>query len=59
MLQADVLPNMQFSATRKRLIQTYECSPLREYAAVDENADDISREEKADTVDDEGEKDEL
>jgi len=25
MLQADVLPNMGFSATRKRLIHTYEC----------------------------------
>jgi hypothetical protein len=27
MLQADVLPEMQFSATRKRLIKTYECIP--------------------------------
>ena len=26
MLQADVLPNMQFSATRKRLIVSYDCS---------------------------------
>ena len=25
MLQADVLPNMGFSATRKRLVQSYEC----------------------------------
>ena len=25
MLQADVLPNMGFSATRKRLIQEFEC----------------------------------
>ena len=25
MLQADVLPNMGFSATRKRLIHSYEC----------------------------------
>jgi hypothetical protein len=25
MLQADVLPNMAFSATRKRLVHTYEC----------------------------------
>jgi hypothetical protein len=25
MLQADVLPNMGFSATRKRLVHTYEC----------------------------------
>jgi len=31
MLQADVLPNMGFSATRKRLIQTYNCT------AADEN----------------------
>jgi hypothetical protein len=27
MLQADVLPNMGFSSTRKRLIQSYECLP--------------------------------
>lgn len=27
MLQADVLPNMTFSATRKRLIKSYECDP--------------------------------
>jgi len=27
MLQADVLPNMTFSATRKRLVQTYDCVP--------------------------------
>lgn len=27
MLQADVLPNMGFSATRKRLIKSYECVP--------------------------------
>ena len=26
MLQADVLPNMGFSATRKRLIKEYNCS---------------------------------
>lgn len=28
MLQADVLPNMGFSSTRKRLIQSYDCSKL-------------------------------
>jgi hypothetical protein len=28
MLQADVLPNMGFSATRKRLIQSYDCTKL-------------------------------
>jgi hypothetical protein len=27
MLQADVLPNMGFSPTRKRLIQSYDCVP--------------------------------
>ena len=26
MLQADVLPNMAFSPTRKRLVKTYECT---------------------------------
>ena len=25
MLQADVLPNMEFSSTRKRLVKSYEC----------------------------------
>jgi hypothetical protein len=29
MLQADVLPNMAFSATRKRLVHSYECVPER------------------------------
>jgi hypothetical protein len=28
MLQADVLPNMGFSATRKRLIKSYDCTKL-------------------------------
>jgi hypothetical protein len=27
MLQADVLPNMGFSSTRKRLVYTYDCVP--------------------------------
>ncbi len=30
MLQADVLPNMGFSSTRKRLIQSYDCTKLVE-----------------------------
>ena len=30
MLQADVLPNMGFSATRKRLIKAYDCTKLDE-----------------------------
>jgi hypothetical protein len=30
MLQADVLPQMAFSPTRKRLIQSYECVPEKE-----------------------------
>ena len=30
MLQADVLPNMAFSATRKRLVHSYECVPQLE-----------------------------
>ncbi len=28
MLQADVLPNMGFSSTRKRLVRSHECVPL-------------------------------
>jgi hypothetical protein len=32
MLQADVLPNMGFSATRKRLIKSFECLPSSENA---------------------------
>lgn len=35
MLQADVLPNMGFSATRKRLIQSHECGSVVEYALED------------------------
>lgn len=29
MLQADVLPNMTFSETRKRLVETYECITMK------------------------------
>lgn len=38
MLQADVLPNMGFSATRKRLIKSFECVP----SPVTETASDLS-----------------
>lgn len=38
MLQADVLPNMGFSATRKRLIQSYDCTKL--YDKKDETSSD-------------------
>jgi len=37
MLQADVLPNMGFSATRKRLIQSYDCRPT---SAIEEPTGD-------------------
>ena len=36
MLQADVLPEMQFSATRKRLIQSYDCVPPEEAAVAED-----------------------
>ena len=39
MLQADVLPNMGFSATRKRLIHSYDCSKLDE---VDKKENDTN-----------------
>lgn len=35
MLQADVLPNMGFSETRKRLIQSYECSSVVRETSVE------------------------
>jgi hypothetical protein len=41
MLQADVLPNMGFSATRKRLIKSYECNQdvAAKSASAEEPAD--------------------
>jgi hypothetical protein len=43
MLQADVLPNMAFSATRKRLVQSYECvhTEPTEIATEEEVKDEI------------------
>lgn len=38
MLQADVLPQMAFSPTRKRLIQSYECVPEKEEEEISTNA---------------------
>jgi hypothetical protein len=49
MLQADVLPNMGFSATRKRLVHTYEC-------VKDEDSEELEMEL---LVDGESKKDEL
>jgi hypothetical protein len=46
MLQADVLPNMGFSATRKRLVQSYEC--VKELV---ENDEEIEAESFADSED--------
>jgi hypothetical protein len=43
MLQADVLPNMAFSSTRKRLVHTYECVPQQ----------NLIQEEKGEIQDDE------
>jgi hypothetical protein len=56
MLQADVLPEMRFSATRKRLVKTYECaSSLPKSRAVvdklDETLDDIFLERASRTSD--------
>ena len=36
MLQADVLPNMGFSATRKRLIQSWDCTSDSNFATKKE-----------------------
>jgi uncharacterized membrane protein YphA (DoxX/SURF4 family) len=47
MLQADVLPNMGFSATRKRLIHSFKCV----------ESDDNSREEKSESENDKGSSD--
>lgn len=48
MLQADVLPNMGFSETRKRLIQTYQCVPQEE---ISEDETEIEADEKIDSPD--------
>jgi hypothetical protein len=45
MLQADVLPNMTFSATRKRLIQSYECLPEPKEGGERKVAEESKREE--------------
>jgi hypothetical protein len=47
MLQADVLPNMTFSETRKRLIRSHNCVPLINQSAsitTSTNEDFASRE---------------
>lgn len=44
MLQADVLPEMKFSATQKRLVKTYECDSVRQsfvHQSLDESDDVI------------------
>jgi hypothetical protein len=57
MLQADVLPNMGFSATRKRLVHSYECVPTdpeeitpKEENDVDESEADKSGDEQRDEL---------
>jgi hypothetical protein len=58
MLQADVLPNMGFSATRKRLVQSYECvhtepeeiAPGEEEEDVDETEVDKGGDEERDEL---------
>lgn len=52
MLQADVLPNMQFSPTRKRLIQSFECATaeVQQEKAIEEG--DGGRREEAPSLSD-------
>jgi hypothetical protein len=56
MLQADVLPNMGLSATRKRLVQPYECVHTEpeeiapEEEDVDETEADIGGNEERDEL---------
>jgi len=52
MLQADVLPNMGFSATRKRLIHSHECT-YREGGNIREDVLDSVMEEEGEEVRDE------
>jgi hypothetical protein len=42
MLQADVLPNMAFSSTRKRLVHSHEC--VKAASALETNAIDLQQE---------------
>jgi hypothetical protein len=42
MLQADVLPNMGFSATRKRLVHSYECVHTEPEEIAPEEEDDVN-----------------
>jgi hypothetical protein len=46
MLQADVLPNMGFSATRKRLIHSFECVNTEDEPAVFTSGDKSSQQEE-------------
>lgn len=49
MLQADVLPNMTFSATRKRLIKSYECTPQSVIESPDRKPGGIEEKESSGT----------
>jgi hypothetical protein len=46
MLQADVLPNMGFSPTRKRLIQSYDCVPTENATENSFEQDDNEQEKQ-------------
>ena len=47
MLQADVLPNMGFSATRKRLIHSHECGQTFAEDATGKNVEDHMNEDNS------------
>lgn len=47
MLQADVLPEMAFSATRKRLVHSHECVDSTDTQVVDDTDDDTVDSSKA------------
>jgi hypothetical protein len=48
MLQADVLPNMAFSSTRKRLVHSYEC--VKEDADTQEGAEEIKTKQEGQSM---------
>lgn len=50
MLQADVLPNMAFSSTRKRLVHSYECVKDSSFLQEGEKEKDAEEDERYPTT---------
>ena len=50
MLQADVLPNMAFSSTRKRLVHSYECVKEEDSGLMEIEETGVQQDEKRTVV---------